>query len=390
MSSNRYFLGDLGEFYGGVTSISKKDYGHGTPFLQYKNVYSNARVDVHNLELMNVNARDIERKNCKYGDIFFTASSETPDEVAMSSVLLNDVPKLTFNGFCKRYRLHDFDTLHPRYARYMFRSKRFRDDVTSLATGDTRFNISNQSLTSIAIDVPDVNKQLKTARILEALDDKIELNNRLNGCLAKMRQAVFEKMSNEGETGTLADLCSYSSARTSANELSGGAYISTENMLPDKGGFMKPGSMPTEGQVPAFEPGDTLVSNIRPYFKKIVYAGFSGGCSADVLRFHPSESRTAAYLFCTLHDDKFFEYMVVGAKGTKMPRGDKQQIMNYPVMLLSVYEIDEFNGQTIPLLAQQQSLMNQNARLAALRDTLLPKLMSGEISVDELPPVTQE
>ena len=135
-------LGDIGTFFGGVTSISKSDYGWGTPFLTYKNVYTNSRVDISKLELMNVKQSDIDKRSCIYGDIFFTASSETADEVAMSSVLLDDVPNLTFNGFTKRFRLNNFNTLLPEYARYLFRTPNFRNSIYEIATGDIRFNIS--------------------------------------------------------------------------------------------------------------------------------------------------------------------------------------------------------------------------------------------------------
>ena len=147
----KYRLGEVGSFFGGVTSISKEDYGHGTPFLPYKNVYKNSKVNINELELMNVRSLDLERRSAIYGDIFFTASSETPDEVAMSSVLLDEIENLTFNGFCKRFRLNDFSTLSPKYARYLFRDISFRQEVYQLATGDIRFNISQESLANIKI-----------------------------------------------------------------------------------------------------------------------------------------------------------------------------------------------------------------------------------------------
>jgi type I restriction enzyme S subunit len=189
----KYKLGDLGFFFGGVTSIKKEDYGHGTPFLPYKNVYKNSKVNVNELELMNVRPLDLERRNAVYGDIFFTASSETPDEVAMSSVLLDEVENLTFNGFCKRFRLNDFNTLLPEYARYLFRDISFRREVYQLATGDIRFNISQESLANIEIEIPDLPTQRQIAQILSSLDDKIELNLQMNQTLEAMAQAIFKE-----------------------------------------------------------------------------------------------------------------------------------------------------------------------------------------------------
>lgn len=189
----KYKLVDLGFFFGGVTTISKEDYGHGTPFLPYKNVYKNSKVNVNELELMNIKPQDIEKRSAKYGDIFFTASSETPDEVAMSSVLLDDVENLTYNGFCKRYRLNDFNTLLPEYARYLFRDINFRREVYQVATGDIRFNISQESLANIEIEIPDVPTQAQLSEILMKLDDKIELNLQMNQTLEAMAQALFKE-----------------------------------------------------------------------------------------------------------------------------------------------------------------------------------------------------
>lgn len=188
-----YKLGDLGFFFGGVTSIKKEDYGHGTPFLPYKNVYKNSKVNVNELELMNVRPLDLDRRNAVYGDIFFTASSETPDEVAMSSVLLDEVENLTFNGFCKRFRLNDFNTLLPEYARYLFRDISFRREVYQLATGDIRFNISQESLANIEIEIPNTATQKQIAQILSSLDDKIELNLQMNQTLEAVAQAIFKE-----------------------------------------------------------------------------------------------------------------------------------------------------------------------------------------------------
>lgn len=190
---NTYKLGEIGEFFGGVTSIKKEDYGFGTPFIPYKNVFKNSKIDISNLELMNVNSNDLKKRNAVYGDIFFTASSETPDEVAISSVLLDHVENLTYNGFCKRLRLHNFDTLLPEFARYYFKSHQFRTQVYQYKTGDVRFNISQESLSKIAITIPDIKDQKHIADVLTSLDDKIELNHQMNQTLESIAQAIFKE-----------------------------------------------------------------------------------------------------------------------------------------------------------------------------------------------------
>ena len=210
----------------------------------------------------------------------------------------------------------------------------------------------------------------------------------LNKNLAELLQTVYQErfgdVSAATEQGILADICSYSRDRVAVFELNASTYFSTENMLPGKAGATKAASLPTTPQTTACHKGDTLVSNIRPYFKKIVYCEDRCGCSTDVLCFTPVQLKYASYLFSTLYSDKFFTFMVAGSKGTKMPRGDKQQIMTYPVALPSDEKLDEFNALALPILAQLHSNKAESKRLSATRDTLLPKLMSGELDVSDI------
>lgn len=131
----------------------------------------------------------------------------------------------------------------------------------------------------------------------------------------------------------LSDICDYGKDRIEVSSLDNSNYISTENMLPNRAGVTTATTLPTGEYTPSFEIDDTLVSNIRPYFKKIWKATFSGGCSADVLVFKAKENVSKEYLYYVLADDEFFKYSMTTSKGTKMPRGDKTSIMNYPVKL---------------------------------------------------------
>ena len=130
---------------------------------------------------------------------------------------------------------------------------------------------------------------------------------------------------------TLSQICEIVSDKISVNELNNAnlasTYISTENMLPNKGGVVDPSSVPTTGKVTAYKTGDVLVSNIRPYFKKIWFASNDGGCSNDVLVFRAKKDVSPEYLHYVLADDSFFDYAMKTSKGTKMPRGDKKALM---------------------------------------------------------------
>ena len=133
------------------------------------------------------------------------------------------------------------------------------------------------------------------------------------------------------EWKSLGEVCDFSKDKVAISVLDLGNYISTENLLPNKGGVTEAASLPKIVTTTSFNVGDILISNIRPYFKKIWRAKFSGGCSNDVLVIRAKKNVEPRFLYYVLSEDKFFDLVTATAKGTKMPRGDKQVIMNYPV-----------------------------------------------------------
>lgn len=274
----------------------------------------------------------------------------------------------------------------PQFIYYLATSPSFRNiAIKSMVGSSGRQRVQQTVLDELVLSVPPLEEQKKISSLLCVLDQKIALNNEINDNLAELLQTVYQErfgdVSAAGEQGKLLDICFYSKGRVAVSELNTSTYFSTENMLPGKAGATEAASLPTTPQTTACHNGDTLISNIRPYFKKIVYCNDECGCSTDVLCFTPVQSKYAAYLFSTLYADKFFAFMVAGSKGTKMPRGDKQQIMSYPVALPSEEELKEFNALALPVLAKIHSNKAENKRLSATRDALLPKLMSGEIDV---------
>ena len=135
----------------------------------------------------------------------------------------------------------------------------------------------------------------------------------------------------------LSDIAFYSKQKISVEDISVKNYVSTENMLPNKNGKIAATTLPKVKQTLKYEPNDVLISNIRPYFKKIWLANEEGGCSNDVLVLTAKNGIDPRYLYYVLANDKFFDYSMATSKGTKMPRGDKKSIMDY---LVPSYSID--------------------------------------------------
>lgn len=132
----------------------------------------------------------------------------------------------------------------------------------------------------------------------------------------------------------LSDICDFRKGKVEVENLNTKNYISTENMLPNKSGITEATSLPNVSSTQEYKNGDVLVSNIRPYFKKIWQARYDGGCSNDVLVFVPKSTTDRDFLYYLLADDDFFTYSMATSKGTKMPRGDKTSIMQYEVPML--------------------------------------------------------
>ena len=277
----------------------------------------------------------------------------------------------------------------PQFVYYTAINPVFRNvAIKSMVGSSGRQRVQQSVLEELELSVPDLDEQRRIGAFLARIDEKIALNDRINDNLADLLQTIYQgRFGNDilaVNQGVLSDICSYSTDKVAVSELNVRTYFSTENMLSGKAGSTEATSLPTTSQTTACHKGDTLISNIRPYFKKIVYCEDKCGCSTDVLCFTPSQPCYSAYLFSTLYADKFFAFMVAGSKGTKMPRGDKQQIMTYPVVLPSEEELAGFNTIASPLLEQIYSNRAENKRLSILRDTLLPKLMSGEIDVSAI------
>lgn len=132
-------------------------------------------------------------------------------------------------------------------------------------------------------------------------------------------------------TSKLDTLCAYAKGKIAVEDLNAQTYISTENMTPNKGGIVDASSLPSVQYTQQYLKGDVLVSNIRPYFKKIWMAEYDGGCSNDVLVFRAKNGCDPTFLYYVLANDVFFDYATATSKGTKMPRGDKTAIMQYDV-----------------------------------------------------------
>ena len=167
-------LGNCGTTYSGLSGKTKEDFGHGNArFVPYTNVFDNPLTDTERLEAVEI---DSSQNKVAYGDVFFTVSSETPDEVGMSSVWLSDQDDVYLNSFCFGYRQDS--TFDPHYLAYMLRSSSIRSDLALLAQGISRFNISKNKVMELSVAFPSAVEQKQIGQYFARLDSLITLHQR--------------------------------------------------------------------------------------------------------------------------------------------------------------------------------------------------------------------
>lgn len=183
-------LGEVGTIFGGLTGKSKVDFTNGNArFVSYVNVYNNIAVNIEANDFVMI-AEGERQRTLQRGDILFTGSSETSDEVGMSSVVTSDVSNpLYLNSFCIGYRLNDPKILDPEFSKYLLRSEEVRKQLIRTANGVTRFNVSKARLAKVRISVPPLQIQREIAKVLDTFTSlEAELEAKLEAELEARRK----------------------------------------------------------------------------------------------------------------------------------------------------------------------------------------------------------
>ncbi len=308
-------------------------------------------------------------------------------------------------------------TINPSLADYRFVYYSLLNDyqkLHDLSSGAAQRNLNAGLVRGYEILIPDsVLVQTKIADVLWNLDRKIALNRRKIATLEKMAKEIYDYWfvqydfpdangrpykSSGGEmvyspelkreipkgwrVGCLADIALYPQETVRSDAIDIDHDVTTDSLLQEKLGRTQASNLPpVPVSLVAFQKADTLVANIRPYLKKIWYASEDGGCSQDVLVFHPINNELAPLLHSIVWQDAFFDYVMAAAKGSKMPRGDKAHIMAYPILLPDKSVVRRFGEVVEKFYAWRECALKESASLTALRDYLLPLLMNGQVKV---------
>lgn len=195
---NEVKLIDLGYTYSGLSGKRKDDFGEGKPFIPYLNIYSNSKINIKCLEYVKINPTE-KQNRIKYGDLFFTTSSETVEDVGMTSVLMDDIGEAYLNSFCFGFRLNDFKTLLPEFAVFLFRCDNVRKDISIFGQGSTRYNLpKKQLIDKLILKIPRINTQIRIAKILTSCDKVIEQTESVIDKYKAIRQGMLHDLFNRG------------------------------------------------------------------------------------------------------------------------------------------------------------------------------------------------
>lgn len=285
-------MGNCGTTYGGLTGKTKEDFGHGNArFIPYTNVFDNPLTDTKRLGAVEI---DSSQNQVAYGDAFFTVSSETPDEVGMSSVWLSDQEDVYLNSFCFGYRQDS--TFDPHYLAYMLRSRSVRSNLTLLAQGISRFNISKNKVMELSVPVPSAVEQEQLGQYFTKLDSLITLHQRKCQYRGLYGYLSWEQRKWSEYVSISTDMVDPRSGNyDTLPHVGPGNMESFTGRLYDNVNTVKDDAL-ISGKF-HFNPGDIIYGKINPQLGKYTYAQFEGLASADAYVLNGKNGLTQEFLF---------------------------------------------------------------------------------------------
>ena len=393
-----YKLGDIYEVHNGL-SKGGKFFGSGYPFLSFSIIFNNWFIPNELSNLVQTTDKEQESYSIKEGDVFITRTSETADELGMSCVALKDYPKATYNGFCKRMRQYNHDIeVFPKYIGYYLRNPDFRLHFQAFSGSmSTRASLTNEALLGLTIKLPPLPTQQKIAAILSSLDDKIELNNKINTNLEQQAQALFKnwfvdfepfggKMPEGWKVGKLGDFVEIKrggSPRPIQKFLSDEGYrwlkISDVTSLSAPFVLNIAEHIKEEGlsKTVFLKAGSLVLSNsATPGIPKILDLDT---CILDGWLYFPKSQLSNEYLYLLFKEIR--PQLLNLGNGSIFTNFKTDILKNFESSLPSTETLSKFQNIIKPIFEKVLTTQREIKQLETLRDTLLPKLMNGEIAL---------
>ena len=377
-------------------SKGRGEYGIGAPAVPFdKEKYTYLRITDINDDgtlntsgMMSVDADDAEEYILEKNDIVF---ARTGNSTGRSYFYDGRDGELVYAGFLIRFRL-DETKVNPKILKYYTHSKPYYDWVKSFDTGGTRGNINAKTYGDMPIYLPPRHIQDRIVGILGAIDDKIENNRRINTNLELQAQALFDKIffdDNDVERNPLSDYADINPTRTLRQGVVA-RYIEMAN-LPTRGSFPSDWSYKSYGGGCKFANGDTIMARITPCLEngKTAYIDFLeeqevAFGSTEYIVISAKNGYCPALFYFLARNKEFVDYAVGHMNGSSgRQRVSGADIANFQMPHITLEESNKFAEIAMPIMDVIRNNSLENRHLATLRDTLLPKLMNGEIKIDE-------
>ena len=376
----------LGELYSVHNGLSKgrQFFGTGYPFLTFSNVFNNWFLP-NELDSL-VQTTDKEREACsiKYGDVFITRTSETMNELGMSSVALKDYPDATYNGFTKRLRPFT-DKVLPNYIGYYLRSPKFRGKFMAFSSMTTRASLANDNLLNMEIELPPMDVQKKIASTLSRYDSLIDNYQKQIKLLEEAAQRLYKEwfvnlrfpghestkivdgVPEGWEKKKLGSIAPILTGKKDAN------YGTLDGNYP----FFTCSQEPIKAPSYSFDAEAVLLAGNGDFNVKLYRGRFEAYQRTYVLI--PSNADLLYVLYNSVA--KNMVKLANGASGSTIKFLTKRMIENIDVLVPTNTILNEYNSLRRKIQQDLENIKSQLRLLAESRDRLLPKLLSGEIEV---------
>ena len=410
----RYKLSELYEMSSGISS-TKEQAGHGSPFLSFSVVFNNYFLPDNLIDLMDTTDGEKQKYSINEGDIFLTRTSETVDELAMSSVALKDYPEASFSGFLKRLRPVDKTIVYPKFMAFYLRSPLFRRTIINNTVMTLRASFNEAMFSYLEIMLPDFETQKKIGDFLYSLEKKKQVNNQVNRELEAMAKTLYDywfvqfdfpdqngkpykssggKMVYHPELKReIPESWGVDSLWNIANFYNGLAMqkyrpVTEDDYLPVikiremMNGFSKDTEkarldIPTEAVV---ERGDILFS-WSATLEVIIWGKERGALNQHIFKV-TSATYPKSFIYFELKSYLKVFKSIAELRKTTMGHITQDHLKQAKIVVPPIEIISKLDAKLQPIMLKQQILENQNQELTQLRDWLLPMLMNGQVKVE--------
>ena len=338
---------------------------------------NNGFLDYSDVAEIEVEKTQLATRTLQYGDVILEKSGGS-DTQAIGRVVLfdkTDNETYSYSNFCSRIRVQDDSQVNPIYLWIILHNFYCKGGTIPLQNGIRLLNIDMDGYSKIKIPIPPIDVQKQIVDEIDGIDKSVsDAMLRINECETDIENLLS---SLNFADSTLNIVAPFATKSIKYSDIESETYITTDNMLQNKLGVLPFKGVANISSITEYKLEDILISNIRPYLKKIWFADKEGGCSKDVLVLRSANisKYLPKYIFYMIRRDTFFDYVMEGKKGIKMPRGNKEDIMKYKIPMPHIDEQKRIVSQieVLELEITKARTLIENA--ASEKQTILDKYL---------------